>query len=84
MYLHIIEIDCGHPGELYNGWIENIERGTALGASLIFRCKQDMTLVGHTSSICQIDGKWRYPVPKCLGWFQIVITIYLLQTCFFP
>lgn len=85
------EINCGHPGSLYNGWIENIERGklvpcppalvpmpiievsvfalvgTLMGASVIFRCKPHMKLVGNSSSVCQKDGKWRYPVPRCLA-----------------
>ncbi|XP_012252117.2 protein lev-9-like isoform X1 [Athalia rosae] len=61
------EINCGHPGILYNGWIENIESGTGLGASIIFRCNADMKLEGNTSSVCQIDGRWRYPVPRCLA-----------------
>lgn len=26
-----------------------------------------MKLEGNTSSVCQIDGKWRYPVPQCLA-----------------
>ncbi len=63
-----IEINCGHPGHLANGWLENIEAGTALGASVIFRCHPDMEMVGNSSStVCQLDGTWTYPVPKCLG-----------------
>lgn len=62
-----VEINCGHPGRLWNGWLENIEGGTGLGASIIFRCHEGMTLEGNTSTVCQIDGKWRYPLPKCLG-----------------
>nr|CAD7445089.1 unnamed protein product [Timema bartmani] len=61
------EINCGHPGNLYNGWLENIEAGTGLGASIIFRCHDGTKLEGHTSSVCQIDGHWRYPLPKCLA-----------------
>ncbi|XP_071053370.1 sushi, von Willebrand factor type A, EGF and pentraxin domain-containing protein 1 isoform X3 [Onthophagus taurus] len=61
------EINCGHPGRLWNGWLENIEGGTGLGASIIFRCHDGMTLEGNTSTVCQIDGKWRYPLPKCLA-----------------
>nr|XP_003703173.1 PREDICTED: uncharacterized protein LOC100877094 [Megachile rotundata] len=61
------EIDCGSPGVLYNGWIENIEAGTGLGASIIFRCNDHMKLEGNTSSVCQSDGKWRYPLPQCLA-----------------
>ncbi|XP_008552444.1 uncharacterized protein LOC103574714 [Microplitis demolitor] len=61
------EINCGSPGVLYNGWIENIEHGTGLGASIIFRCKEHMKLEGNTSSVCENDGKWRYPVPHCLA-----------------
>lgn len=26
-----------------------------------------MLLVGNTSSVCQIDGRWRYPLPQCLA-----------------
>ncbi|XP_048510711.1 uncharacterized protein LOC105691170 isoform X2 [Athalia rosae] len=61
------EIDCGSPGTLYNGWIENIEAGTGLGVSIIFRCNAHMKLEGNTSSVCQIDGTWRYPLPRCLA-----------------
>ncbi|KAL7300726.1 hypothetical protein TKK_0006705 [Trichogramma kaykai] len=61
------EINCGPPGILYNGWIDNIENGTGMGASVIFRCKEHMKLEGHSSSLCQMDGKWRYPVPQCLA-----------------
>ncbi|XP_054274318.1 uncharacterized protein LOC128994090 isoform X3 [Macrosteles quadrilineatus] len=61
------EINCGHPGLLYNGWLENIESGTGLGASIIFRCREGMKLEGNTSSVCQSDGRWRYPLPQCLA-----------------
>ncbi|XP_046420389.1 protein lev-9-like [Neodiprion fabricii] len=61
------EINCGDPGTLYNGWIENIESGTGLGATIIFRCNPHMKLEGNASSVCQIDGHWRYPVPRCLA-----------------
>lgn len=61
------EINCGHPGSLYNGWLENIEAGTGLGASIIYRCHPGMLLIGNTSTVCQIEGRWRYPVPECLG-----------------
>lgn len=61
------EINCGHPGNLYNGWIENIDAGTGLGASIIFRCQPDMLMHGHASSVCQIDGRWRNALPECLA-----------------
>lgn len=52
---------------MYNGWLENIESGTGLGASIIFRCHPEMLLVGNTSTVCQIDGRWRYQLPLCLA-----------------
>lgn len=61
------EINCGHPGTLYNGWLENTEAGFGLGASIIFRCQSEMLLVGNTSTVCQIDGRWRYALPLCLA-----------------
>lgn len=61
------EINCGHPGTLYNGWLENTEGGFGLGASIISRCHSDMLLHGNASTVCQIDGRWRYPLPACLA-----------------
>lgn len=61
------EINCGHPGSLYNGWMENTDAGFGLGASIIFRCHPEMLLVGNASTVCQIDGRWRYPPPVCLA-----------------
>ncbi|XP_043258716.1 uncharacterized protein LOC122400968 [Colletes gigas] len=61
------EINCREPGVLYNGWIENSEGGTGLGVSIIFRCNVHMKLEGNSSSICQADGKWSYPLPQCLA-----------------
>ncbi|XP_065203954.1 sushi, von Willebrand factor type A, EGF and pentraxin domain-containing protein 1-like, partial [Planococcus citri] len=61
------EINCGPPGILHNGWMENLEAGTGLGASIIFRCDDGMLMVGNASTVCQNDGKWRYPPPLCLA-----------------
>ncbi|KAF4525716.1 hypothetical protein B566_EDAN011893 [Ephemera danica] len=66
------EVNCGHPGVLYNGWLEGIEGGTMLGASIIFRCQEGMTMFGNASTVCQLDGTWRYPLPKCLGESQVL------------
>lgn len=73
-YLHSIEINCGSPGILYNGWTDNMDAGTGLGASIIFRCQPGMLLVGNSSTVCQIDGRWRYPVPECLGMIFILLS----------
>ncbi|XP_045540469.1 uncharacterized protein LOC106717941 [Papilio machaon] len=61
------EINCGHPGLLWNGWLENISSGTGLGASIIFRCQDGMRMEGNGSAICQSDGTWSHPLPKCLA-----------------
>ncbi|XP_073962964.1 uncharacterized protein [Choristoneura fumiferana] len=60
------EINCGHPGQLWNGWLENISSGTGLGASIIFRCQDGMKMEGNGSAICQSDGTWSHPLPQCL------------------
>ncbi|XP_038218678.1 uncharacterized protein LOC119837224 isoform X1 [Zerene cesonia] len=61
------EINCGHPGQLWNGWLENISSGTGLGASIIFRCQDGMRMEGNGSAICQSDGTWSHPLPMCLA-----------------
>ncbi|KAK7593077.1 hypothetical protein V9T40_007829 [Parthenolecanium corni] len=61
------EIDCGSLGPLHNGWIENIEAGTGFGASVIFRCEKNMTMLGNASSVCQQNSTWTYQPPLCLA-----------------
>ncbi|XP_045513614.1 uncharacterized protein LOC123707539 isoform X2 [Pieris brassicae] len=61
------EINCGHPGQLWNGWLENISSGTGLGASIIFRCQDGMRMEGNGSAICQSDGTWSHPLPMCFA-----------------
>uniref|UniRef100_A0A1A9WXH7 Sushi, von Willebrand factor type A, EGF and pentraxin domain-containing protein 1 n=1 Tax=Glossina brevipalpis TaxID=37001 RepID=A0A1A9WXH7_9MUSC len=36
-------------------------------SSIIFRCQPEMLMQGHASSVCQIDGRWRNPLPECLA-----------------
>lgn len=73
------EINCGAPGVLFNGWLENIDAGTGLGASIIFRCQPGMLLIGNSSTVCQIDGRWRYPTPECLGNLTTEVSIQIDQ-----
>ena len=61
------EIKCEHPGPLANGWIENIEHGTALGSSIIYRCFANTTIEGDQSAVCENNGTWSRPSPKCMG-----------------
>ncbi|RXG57663.1 Protein lev-9 [Armadillidium vulgare] len=61
------EINCGSPGHLPNGWLENVDKGTSLADSIIFRCLPNMTLEGDDTSVCQSDGTWSKPLPKCLA-----------------
>lgn len=60
------EINCGPPGPIPNGWIENLEMGTALGTSIIYRCNKDMKRIGASSATCEKSGRWSYSPPQCL------------------
>lgn len=56
-----------HVVSFFVSRLENLDAGTGLGASIIFRCQPGMLLIGNSSTVCQIDGRWRYPMPECLG-----------------
>ncbi|CAG0887447.1 unnamed protein product, partial [Cyprideis torosa] len=64
-----VEINCGDPGDLINGWKQKEDpvNPYSLGSSILFRCNPDMLLVGNTSTVCQADGTWRFPPPKCMA-----------------
>ncbi|XP_042217249.1 complement factor H-like isoform X2 [Homarus americanus] len=61
------EIDCGFPGDLYNGWLEGSR--TNFGAVYKFRCNDNMKYEGYHDhrTECQKNGTWSHPLPKCLA-----------------
>ena len=67
----ITEINCGSPGILPNGWLEGTR--TTLHAVVTFRCQEGMTFEGPSyRTICQADGRWSHPLPRCYG--KIILT----------
>lgn len=61
-----LEINCGSPGSIPNGWIENLHLGTSLGTSIIYRCNKNMKRIGASSATCEKSGRWSYNPPMCL------------------
>ena len=65
----VAEINCGSPGILPNGWLEGTR--TTLHAVVTFRCQEGMTFEGPSyRTICQADGRWSHPLPRCYGEFE--------------
>ena len=70
-FLIIAEINCGSPGILPNGWLEGTR--TTLHAVVTFRCQEGMTFEGPSyRTICQADGRWSHPLPRCYGECNLV------------
>ena len=66
LLLIVSEINCGSPGILPNGWLEGTR--TTLHAVVTFRCQEGMTFEGPSyRTICQADGRWSHPLPRCYG-----------------
>jgi hypothetical protein len=65
-----LEINCGSPGILHNGWLEGSR--TTLHAVVIFHCQPGVTFEGTSDrTVCQSDNTWSQSVmPKCLGTFE--------------
>ena len=69
---YYLEINCGSPGILPHGWLEGSR--TTLHAVVTFRCEEGMTFSGPSyRTICQADGRWSHPVPRCYGETRILI-----------
>ena len=63
----MVEVNCGSPGLLYNGWTEGSK--TILGAVVEFRCHDNMLYEGNPNhrATCLQNGTWSHPLPKCFG-----------------
>ncbi|XP_077534783.1 sushi, von Willebrand factor type A, EGF and pentraxin domain-containing protein 1-like isoform X3 [Haemaphysalis longicornis] len=63
---HCVEIDCGHPGHLHNGYVEF--RSSTLNAKATYNCFDGMKFQGESNtSVCLDTGNWSSPLPKCLA-----------------
>ncbi|XP_064458816.1 sushi, von Willebrand factor type A, EGF and pentraxin domain-containing protein 1-like isoform X2 [Ornithodoros turicata] len=63
---HCVEIDCGHPGHLHNGYVEF--RVSTLNAKASYHCFDGMKFVGDSNtSVCLESGNWSHPLPKCFA-----------------
>uniref|UniRef100_A0A6B0VGR4 Putative complement factor bb n=1 Tax=Ixodes ricinus TaxID=34613 RepID=A0A6B0VGR4_IXORI len=63
---HCVEIDCGHPGHLHNGYVEF--GVSTLNAKASYNCFDGMKFQGQAnSSVCLDTGNWSNPLPKCLA-----------------
>lgn len=64
---YVVEVNCGSPGLLYNGWTEGSK--TTLGAIVEFRCHDNMLYEGHPNhrAKCLQNGTWSHPLPRCFG-----------------
>jgi hypothetical protein len=72
-FMGLSEINCGSPGLIPNGWIENLHLGTSLGTSIIYRCNKNMKRIGASSATCEKSGRWSYNPPQCLCKFKLSI-----------
>ncbi|XP_074603388.1 uncharacterized protein LOC141856926 [Brevipalpus obovatus] len=61
-----VEIDCGSPGYLANGYFEG--RRTTLGSTVHFKCLDGMVFSGPSlSAKCLDNGNWSASLPACLA-----------------
>lgn len=56
-------INCGDPGVPDNG--ERIGSGTSAGDKLNYDCKPGFKLIGASQLVCEHDGTWSAPIPRC-------------------
>lgn len=55
---------CLNTGAPENG--RRVLFGTRIGDKVLFTCDSGFELQGSAELICQNDGRWSNPVPKCV------------------
>ena len=62
----IVAKDCGQLDAPSNG---EVSVGTTLfGDTANYTCKNGYELIGVTSRVCQVTGKWKDSTPICRGY----------------
>ena len=62
----ITAVDCGDPGQLYNGYIDG--RRHTYGSVIRYRCLDGTKFDGLAmSATCLETGQWSFPTPRCLS-----------------
>ena len=75
----ITAVDCGDPGQLYNGYIDG--RRQTYGSVIRYRCLDGTKFDGLAmSATCLETGQWSFPTPRCLSkWSKPFIKIHEWQ-----
>lgn len=65
----ILEITCGYPGIVKNGY--SIGNQYFYNDKISFKCFDGFSMMGGSTIVCKEDGKWFPALPKCIGKPQI-------------
>lgn len=67
-----LEVQCDNPGVIENGYMQGTGPFKA-GDVVQFNCNAEYMMEGQPIMVCQENGKWSGPLPKCT-YFHAVST----------
>ncbi|XP_018495712.2 uncharacterized protein LOC100900376 [Galendromus occidentalis] len=58
-------IECGRPAPTANGQLELAKGTTHYLSTVQYSCNLGFVLVGRAQLVCDVDGRWNGPPPRC-------------------
>lgn len=65
LHLSLAVVSCGHPGSPPHAQI--LGDKYTVGSVVRYSCLGKQTLIGNSTRMCQLDGRWSGSLPHCSG-----------------
>jgi len=65
LHLSLAVVSCGHPGSPPHAQISGDKY--TVGSVVRYSCLGKRTLIGNSTRMCQLDGRWSGSLPHCSG-----------------
>lgn len=65
LHLSLPVVSCGHPGSPPHAQISGDKY--TVGSVVRYSCLGKRTLIGNSTRMCQLDGRWSGSLPHCSG-----------------
>lgn len=65
LHLSLTVVSCGHPGSPPHAQISGDKY--TVGSVVRYSCLGKRTLIGNSTRMCQLDGRWSGSLPHCSG-----------------
>ena len=73
----VADVQCGLPARITNGGYKLVNSTRHYLSTVSYSCAEGFQLIGRGDLICDIDGRWNGPPPRCER--QLILALFYYE-----